>query len=1573
MDIPERDCAAGRGPGAGPGSPRRVGDAALEDGRFTDAMAMYLRALADRPELGRSLAARMAVVRRRWRAARPHGPLPRVAVCGWDLARNAAGRVHTLAGIYRSFASVEIIGCLFARHGMQTWAPLADMDLPLHVVHVKDEAHFLEQALQLVVDHPCDIVHLSKPRAPNLLIGVFYKLIWGARVFVDVDDEELAFVGAAPTRQAPHAPLWSEAIPEMRELDAAAWTRLAVQSIACFDAVTVSNPALQQRYGGVVIRHARDETRFRPSPARRRAARARLGIGPDKAVIVFCGTPRRHKGLVETRDAIASLGRTDTVFLIAGTFHDPDLKAELETRSGVDMLFLGDQPFDDLPDLLACGDICILLQDPLSAVARFQVPAKLSDALAMGLVVLLNDLPAVADVPGTGAVVEVTPDTLAARLSDVLADVDAWRHVRDAGRALFLREFSIGANAPRLKALVDAPTQPWLANRAQLAHIKSLLLGLPCPVPFGPMLDAVCREDQGVSVVILTLNAAGLMDQLLSSFFEVNSHPRVELIVIDHGSQDDTEAVVGRYGAQADVRFVARGANFSFSESCNLGARLARHARLLFLNNDIVYTDDVIPRALDRLSDPTVGLVGVRLDDVPDPAVPGAPRGVQHTGVRYRWNAQRGYRQPEQIRHQSLDEVSGLRDGRTPAVTGAAMFCRRDDFLQAGGFAEDYDYGLEDIDLCLRLHHLFGMGCWCINELSLQHLDGATRKPASGGARAESIARNHAIFRTRWADYIDRHFGDDWASSSMPTLQALIADDSFVRESIDRSGLFDRAYYLEHNDDVRHSEQDPLVHYCESGWKQLRNPAPGFDTWWYWFNRLDPRSEAINPLLHAALTRHTAGFEGRPRPRAPRSCAARLPGVRPRRVCLFAAYDRDGCIDDYLIDYLGELARHADVYVLADCELAAADLDRLRSVTRGAWAMPHGEYDFGSYARLANDLVGWATLRAYDEVILANDSVYLLRPLDDAFAAMDGKACHWWGMQATKGISATRGVPRNRFPEKISIDVVKHEMLGDFEQDYCYDFLIGSYFIVFRSDVIQGRELEKFLRTIAVQQNKQRVILKYEVGLTRLLIANGYVFDTFVDSLHPFHPVYSDSAFALIGEGFPFLKRYLLTQNHYQVPELWRWEERLGRLLPGLDLRPMRRNLRRLTDASDIYRKHHVTPEGVSVEPLDDDAFRELDRITPKDDRHWIFPVCAYDHSFSGNERALFEEVRRDPSIRKTVLYRSRYIDVDGANVQAFPLQSREGQQALVSARYAFVKHTPVRNIGYPLDARSHRLINLWHGIPLKRIGHASLDQRGNLERLHEQHRQCHAVICSSKTDRLAMAAAFYPKTYDDIWLTGLPRNDFVLNPEAQLPEDLQHDLRRLRAALAGRRLVLFAPTFRNDRLAGYYDFSAREKARLGAILAEQHAVLGIREHMANRESWYLDRLRGLPTLDLGTVHYPCMEMLYRETDILVSDYSSCQFDFLLTGRPVLSFVYDIAHYAASERGFFYDVDAVLPGPICVNADSLFSELSGLLGGNPVAPSRDYLAKRRQMFEHVDHRNSERVVRRIIQDSQEPS
>ena len=696
---------------------------------------------------------------------------------------------------------------------------------------------------------------------------------------------------------------------------------------------------------------------------------------------------------------------------------------------------------------------------------------------------------------------------------------------------------------------------------------------------------------------------------------------------------------------------------------------------------------------------------------------------------------------------------------------------------------------------------------------------------------------------------------------------------------LDPSSMFDTKYYLQANPAVR--GMNPLHHYCEFGWKELRNPSPSFDTWWYWAKHLDLADESVMPLAHFERVGKGLGLSTAP-PRYPsRHLGAGHQwgvGQRVRRVCLFAAYDVDGIVDDYVVDYVRELSRYADVYYWSDCEMADSELAKLAPFTVAAWAEPHGEYDFGSYKRLA-DRVGWSNLEMYDELLLVNDSCYLLRPLDDVFAQMDARACDWWGLQATDGTAAHRGKAEALFRDPIPMDTVRTTMVDMFEQDTHYDFHIGSYFLAYRSPVIDDPEFRRYLASVTSQYNKRNVVRKYEIGFTRWLISHGHTFDTYVPKLYPFHPLFSRWYFELLEAGFPLLKRYLLNVNHYHVPRLLDWKERVLHAAPAADVECFERNLERVTAPEQLQVTLNIgTEAGVDDAAVPEDLltpaeFVVADRRAPKHASWWAFPVCAYTENFSGNERAIFEKVKNDPAIRKVVLTRSKHIAVDGVNVEVVPLDSPEGQHLLMRSGVIFIKHSVAQNLGYPISAALHNIIQVWHGVPFKRIAYASEDFKHRLESAAVEQAQYSAVVASSATDALAMAASFYPLTVDQIWNTGLPRNDFIVMSEDELPLDFAEEIARLRRSLDGRRLALFMPTFRNDQANTYYRFTEADLSRLEAWLTANNCVLGLREHMADSARAYSAQLVDLPTLDLSDEQITHPEVLYRLADLLITDY----------------------------------------------------------------------------------------------------
>jgi len=778
------------------------------------------------------------------------------------------------------------------------------------------------------------------------------------------------------------------------------------------------------------------------------------------------------------------------------------------------------------------------------------------------------------------------------------------------------------------------------------------------------------------------------------------------------------------------------------------------------------------------------------------------------------------------------------------------------------------------------------------------------------------------------------------------------------------SGAVDLAGYLAGNQDVVDADDDLVEHFCTRGWRGLRNPNRSFDVWWYWLEHLDPGSEDVNPLVHHLLAGRFEGLTPTPPVVAARDDVVVDPARPRRRVCLFAGYDVDGIIDDYVVDYIADLSRFCDVYYLADSTITDAELSKLDGITRKAWARPHGMYDFGSYAILARELVGWDEIATYDELVFANDSAYRLRSLDDLFSTMDRSTRPWWGLMAAKrdfhpGEGDTEPVPL----ADAMTDPHEHEwrMINRLH--------LGSYFLVFRKPVIDDPEFRRWIDAICKQPRKSAVILKYEVGLSQFLRLRGHEFASFVDQLYPYHGLYTADYFTMLRDGFPFLKRNLMSENPLDLADVFDWKRRVADIVPDADLDMFERNLLRVAADDRIRRSFAIrTREDGTVDvpaPLTKAEMREADAATPTYDHWWAFPVCAYDHTFAGNERAVFEEIRDDPSIKKIVLTRSRRIEAEGENVVVVPLFSPEGQQYVLRAKQIFVKHAPRINVPFPLSPRRHNFVNLWHGIPVKRFGTASRDTVDKRAAIERHNKPCRAVVTSSRLDSLAMKAAFYPLTLDQMWPTGLPRNDFVLRPDDQLPPDLLATVDKLRAEVGDRRLVMFLPTFKNAQEQAYYAFAPHEIAWLREWCKRENVVLGVREHMADRARSYSHMLGPVEPLNLSSRRYPDLEVLYRVADALVTDYSSCVVDFMLTGKPVISFAYDYERYAGEERGLFYDLDTVLPGPVCRDFDSFAAALERALKPRTPEQDEDYAWRRKVFFDHVDDRSSRRLVERV--------
>lgn len=182
-----------------------------------------------------------------------------------------------------------------------------------------------------------------------------------------------------------------------------------------------------------------------------------------------------------------------------------------------------------------------------------------------------------------------------------------------------------------------------------------------------------------------------------------------------------------------------------------------------------------------------------------------------------------------------------------------------------------------------------------------------------------------------------------------------------------------------------------------------------------------------------------------------------------KRAVVFAHYDIDAIIDDYVIFYLKELKKTIEkVVFVSSNRLGETEVEKLKSIADIVICEPHDEYDFGSYKR-GFDVIKAEGLSNYEEIIFANDSCYApIYSVEEVFEQMETKECDFWGI--TKNNYGIKG----KSPH------------------------IQTYFIAFRKNVFMSNEFIDFMQSVKAENSKNDIIEKYELGISRMLYANGY-------------------------------------------------------------------------------------------------------------------------------------------------------------------------------------------------------------------------------------------------------------------------------------------------------------------------------------------------------------------------------------------------------------------------------------------------------------------------------------------------
>ena len=324
----------------------------------------------------------------------------------------------------------------------------------------------------------------------------------------------------------------------------------------------------------------------------------------------------------------------------------------------------------------------------------------------------------------------------------------------------------------------------------------------------------------------------------------------------------------------------------------------------------------------------------------------------------------------------------------------------------------------------------------------------------------------------------------------------------------------------------------------------------------------------------------------------------------------------------------------------------------------------------------------------------------------------------------------------------------------------------------------------------------------------------------------------------------------------------------------------------------------------------------------------WVYGAWA-GMKFSDNSKYMYLYMQNDPSIKSIWISKRKDIveDLNNHGLEAYMYNSFKGIWYQLRAKYVLFC-VAVTDVNEYLVGNAY-LINLMHGIGGKKSGYADNINTNN-PFYHES--------LSIKLRSLARRKSFYISTafsYDEVIKNtfrakkyqiihaGFARNDVFF-------KEFQNDTSK--KYVSNNKYIIYLPTHRQEgrkpfRLDSVLDFS-----RLNRLLKEYDYTLIVKKHYYHsKEKIEAENYSNI--IDLTGTDYDT-QLLMKESNMLITDYSTCYVDYLLTGKPICFYCFDLEEYQKTDRELVFDYEESTPGFKASNFEELFGFLEDYLAFN---------------------------------------
>lgn len=276
-----------------------------------------------------------------------------------------------------------------------------------------------------------------------------------------------------------------------------------------------------------------------------------------------------------------------------------------------------------------------------------------------------------------------------------------------------------------------------------------------------------------ISVVIVNYKVPECLLDTLRSLREADLYEKIEIIVVDNASEDDSHKLVT--AEFPNVNWIQLKYNIGFGKASNIGVRNANGKYVLLLNPDTVIAKNTLSVSLKFMdSHPEVGLTGPKILNPNGTLQASCRRSFVTPSVAFYHFSGLSQLFPKSRRFgkYNLTYMDPNVAAKVDAVSGSFMFLPKKLFDEIGGFDEQFFMYGEDLDLCWRIREK-GYEIWYNPQTQIVH-----RK---GQSSSKNIIRSQIAFYEAMILFFDKYrhqqgcFFPSWLILIGILVQAVIA------------------------------------------------------------------------------------------------------------------------------------------------------------------------------------------------------------------------------------------------------------------------------------------------------------------------------------------------------------------------------------------------------------------------------------------------------------------------------------------------------------------------------------------------------------------------------------------------------------------------------------------------------------------------------------------------------------------------------------------------------------------------------------------------------------------------------